>query len=107
MYTFAIAALLALAILKVADVLEELVPAVSRVRSLLTFALAVGAAVAIDFSMFADYDIAVREPWMGTWGTGLIIGSLVTAWQALFAYLGSRGGEAPVEHREARARVAA
>jgi hypothetical protein len=107
MYTFAIAALLALAILKVADLLEELVPAVSRVRSLLTFALAVAVAVAIDFSMFADYDIAVRETWMGTWGTGLIVGSLAAAWQALFAFLGSRGGEAPVEHRDTRTRVAA
>ena len=107
MYTFAVAALLALATLKVADLLQELVPAVSRVRTLLTFSLAVAVAVAIDFSVFAGYDIPVREVWMGTWGTGLIIGSLVAAWQALFSYLGSRGGEAQAEHRDSRPRVAA
>ena len=78
MYHFAVAALLALATLKVVDLLEGLMPAVSRGRSLLTFALAVGAAVALDFSVFAGYHIAVRETWMGTWGTGLIIGSLAT-----------------------------
>lgn len=107
MYTFAVAALLALVTLKVVDLLEGLVPAVSRVRPPLTFALAIAAAVTIDFSVFAGYDIPVRETWMGTWGTGLIIGSLVTAWQALFGFLGSWGRETPVEHRDTRARVAA
>jgi hypothetical protein len=107
MYTFAVAALLALATLKVVDLLEELVPSVSRVRTLLTFSLAIAAAVALDFSVFAAYDIPVREAWMGTWGTGLIIGSLTAAWQALFSFLGSRGEAAEVEHRGTRARVAA
>ena len=107
MYHFAVVALLALATLKVVDLLEGLMPAVSRGRSLLTFALAIGVAVALDFSVFAGYDIAVRETWMGTWGTGLIIGSLAAAWQALFVFLGARGREVPVEHRDTRARVAA
>jgi len=106
MYTFAIAALLALAVLRLVDLLEELVPAVSRVRASLTFALAIGAAVAIDFSMFANYDIPVRETWMGPWGSGLIIGSLATAWQALFGFL-TRGVASPIEHRDTRPRVAA
>ena len=107
MYDFAVAALLGLATLKVVDLLEELVPAVSRVRALLTFALAIAVAVALDFSVFAGFDIAVRETWMGTWGTGLIIGSLAAAWQALFGFLGAWGRATPVEHRDTRARVAA
>jgi hypothetical protein len=107
MYHFAVVALLALATLKVVDLLEGLLPAVSRWRNLLTFALAIAAAVAIDYSVFAGYDIPVRETWMGTWGTGLIIGSLAAAWQALFAFLGSPSREVPVEHRDTRARVAA
>ena len=107
MYHFAVAALLALATLKVVDLLEGLMPAVSRRRSLLTFALAIAVAVALDFSMFAGYSIPVRETWMGTWGTGLIIGSLATVWQALFGFLGASGRETPVEHRDTRARVAA
>jgi hypothetical protein len=107
MYHFALAALLALATLKVVDMLVGLVPTASRGRALLTFALAIGAAVALDFSVFAGYDIPVRETWMGTWGTGLIIGSLAAAWQALFGFLGAWGRETPVEHRDTRARVAA
>jgi hypothetical protein len=107
MYTFAVAALLALATLKVVDLLEGLVPSVAPVRSLLTFAVAIGAAVAIDFSVFAGYDISVRETWMGTWGTGLMIGALATAWQTVFGFLGSYRHEHPVEHQDTRARVAA
>ena len=107
MYHFAVAALLALATLKVVDLLEGLMPAVSRGRALLTFALAIGAAVALDFSVFAGYGIAVRETWMGTWGTGLIIGSLATVWQVLFGFLGASDRATPVEHRDTRARVAA
>ena len=107
MYTFAVAALLALATLKVVDLLETLVPSVARGRGVLTFALAIAAAVAIDFSVFADYGISVRDAWMGTWGTGLMIGSLAAVWQAAFGYLGSLGHTTPAEHRDARARVAA
>jgi hypothetical protein len=107
MYTFAVVALLALATLKVVDLLEGLVPGLAKGRSVLTFALAIAAAVAIDFSVFADYGIAVRDAWMGTWGTGLMIGSLAAAWQTVFGYLGSQSHEAPVEHRDTRARVAA
>jgi hypothetical protein len=107
MYHFAVAALLALATLKVIDLLEGLFPTVSRVRGLLTFALAIAVAVALDFSMFAGYDIPVRETWMGTWGTGLIIGALAAAWQVLFGFLGSGSRVAPVEHRDTRTRVAA
>jgi hypothetical protein len=101
MYTFAVAALLALATLKVVDLLEGLVPGLSRGRSLVTFALAIAVAVAIDFSVFAGYDIPV------TWGTGLMIGALTAAWQTLFGFLGSSGRENPVDHRDTRARVAA
>lgn len=107
MYTFAVAALLALATLKVVDLLEGLVPGLSRGRSLVTFALAIAVAVAIDFSVFAGYDIPVRETWMGTWGTGLMIGALTAAWQTLFGFLGSSVRENPVDHRDTRARVAA
>jgi hypothetical protein len=107
MYHFAVAALLALATLKVVDLLEGLSPSVSRVRALLTFALAIGVAVALDFSVFAGYNIPVRETWMGTWGTGLIIGALAAAWQVLFGFLGTESRAAPADHRDTRARVAA
>ena len=89
------------------DLLEGLSPSVSRVRALLTFALAIGVAVALDFSVFAGYNIPVRETWMGTWGTGLIIGALAAAWQVLFGFLGTESRAAPADHRDTRARVAA
>jgi hypothetical protein len=107
MYDFAVVALLGLATLQVVDLLGGLVPAVARFRSLLTFALAIAAAVAIDYSVFAGYGIPVRDAWMGTWGTGLIIGSLATVWQTLFGYLRAHDHEATVEPRDSRARVAA
>jgi hypothetical protein len=69
--------------------------------------VAIAVAVALDFSVFAGYNIHVRETWMGTWGTGLIIGALAAAWQVLFGFLGSESRVAPVEHRDTRARVAA
>src|SRR5207248_7762355 len=55
MYTFAVVALLGLAVLKIADLLEDFVPGLSRIHALLTYALAVAAAVALDYSMFKGF----------------------------------------------------
>ena len=57
MYQFAVVALLGLAVLKIADLLEDYVPALAKFNSLLTFVLAVGAAVALDFSMFKNFTL--------------------------------------------------
>lgn len=107
MYHFAIVALLGLATLKVADVLEEFVPALTRISALLRLGLGVGVAVLIDYSVFAGYGIGVRETWMGTWGTGLMIGSLSTVWRAVFGFLGAGEGEGTEARRLGRPRVAA
>ena len=106
MHDFAVVALLGLVVLKVGDLLDELVPGLSRFRHLLTYALAVAVAVAIDFSVFAGWGIDVRETWMGTWATGLIIGSLATVWRALLGWFGAQEGEVPGEER-GRPRMAA
>ena len=63
MYTFAIIALLALATVKLVDVLCDYVAPLQRLRSILTFVGAIGAVWALDFSMFT------------------------VAWRALFAWL--------------------
>src|SRR5919205_4191368 len=81
MYDFAIVALLGLATLKVTDLLEEVVPALARFSAFLRLAIGVAAAVAIDYSLFSGFGISVREHWLGTWATGLMIGSLATAWR--------------------------
>ncbi len=107
MYHFAVVALLGLVALKVADLLSELVPGLTRVRTLLLFGLAVILAIALDYSMLEGFGIPVRETWMGTAATGLVIGSLSAAWQALFGWLGVADGDTPHERRPGRPRVAA
>ncbi len=89
MYEFAIVTLFGLVALKVTDLLVELVPGLDRIRTLLTFTLAVVVAVALDYSMFRGFGITVREAWMGTVGTGLVIGSLAGAWAAVLGWLGT------------------
>ena len=115
MYQFAVVLLLGLATLKVVDLLADLVPGIARARTLVTFLVAIGAVLALDYSVFQGFGIAVRDSWIGTVATGFIVGSLTTAWQAFLAYLGLAEGElggtgegSPIERRRARRpRVAA
>ena len=110
MYEFAVVLLLGLATLKVVDLLADLLPGIGQARTLVTFLVATGAVVALDYSVFQGFGITVRENWIGTVVTGLIVGSLTTAWRALFAYLGlaDTSDGAPVERRSTgRPRVAA
>ncbi|MBV8159549.1 MAG: hypothetical protein JO265_01375 [Acidimicrobiia bacterium] len=107
MYTFAVVALLGLAVLKIADLLEDYVPALARFNALLTFVLAVGGAVALDYSMFKAWHIGVPDAWMGPWFTGFVIASMATVWRVAFGYLGSTEGKAAEERHPQRPRVAA
>lgn len=88
MYHFAVVALLGLAILKLADLLVELLPSLGKTRTLITFAMAVAATVAVDYSLFAGFGVELREPWMGTWATGAVVGALAGAWAAVLGGLG-------------------
>src|SRR5207302_2075810 len=106
MYQFAIVALLGLAVLKVADLVEDYVPGLARIHALLTFALAIAATVALDYSLFRGFHVPVRDAWMGSWFTGFIVGSMATAWRAVLGWLGF--SEAPrLPQRQDRPRVAA
>ena len=107
MYHFAVVALLGLATLKVVDLIEEHVPVLRRIHTLLTFALAVAAVEALDYSLFRGFDIAVRERWMGPAATGLMVGAITTAWRALFAWLGVSEGSTSDDRRSGRPRMAA
>jgi hypothetical protein len=107
MYTFAIVALLGLAVLKIADLLEDYVPGLARINGLLTYALAIGAAVALDFSMFKGWHVSLDEAWMGHWFTGFVVGSFATVWRVAFGYLGSSEGKSAEERHPQRPRVAA
>lgn len=107
MYEFAVVALLGLATLKVVDLVSELVPGLAKVRTLTTFTLALVAVIALDYSVFQGFGIAVRENWVGTVITGLIVGSLASAWQALLGYAATTGASLTAARREDRPRVAA
>jgi len=107
MYEFAVVALLGLAVLKVVDLVEELVPGTARFRTLATFVLAVAAVVAIDYSVFAGFDITLRESTMGPWITGVIVGSLASVWHAVLSWLRSPELLTHETGRPERARIAA
>ncbi len=107
MYQFAVVALLGLAVLKVVDLVEELVPGTARFRALTSFVLAVAAVVAIDYSVFEGFGITLRETAMGPWITGLIVGSLASAWHAVLSWLRSPERLTTETTRPDRARIAA
>jgi hypothetical protein len=107
MYQFATVALLGLVVLKLTDLLVELVPAVARFRTLTTFVLAVVGVVALDYSVLEGFGISVRDAEMGTWVTGLIVGSLASAWQAALGWLRSTERLTPGTGSAERPRIAA
>jgi hypothetical protein len=87
MYDFAVVALLALAALKLVDFLTDAVAQLRPLRSLLTFVVAVGGAVLLDYSVFRGWGVGIRNDTMGTWITGFMIAGMTVPWRALFAYL--------------------
>lgn len=87
MYDFAILALLALATLKLVDYVSDAIEPLRRLRSLLTFVVAIAATVVLDYSVFAGWGVAIRDADVGTWMTGLMVAGLTVPWRALFAYL--------------------
>ena len=107
MYEFAAVTLLGLATLKVADLLSELAPGIAKVRTLTTFVLAVAAVLALDYSVFSGFGITVREEWIGTVVTGLIVGSLAAAWDAILGWFGASNEVGTERSSAGRPRIAA
>jgi hypothetical protein len=87
MYTFAIVALLALATVKLVDFLADNLAIADRMRSLLTFVIAVGAVLWLDYSMFDGFGAAIRDRDLGIWATGLIVAGCTVPWRAIFSYV--------------------
>ncbi len=107
MYEFAVVLFLGLVALKVTDLLVDNAPGLDRIRTLLTFTLAIVFTLALDFSLFEGYGIAVREAWMGTVATGLVIGSLSSAWSALLGWFGTTSVGTDTKVGNGRPRIAA
>lgn len=100
MHPFLVTFLLGLALFKIVDLLEDLVPALTRWHTVVTMAIAVIGLVAIDYSALAD-SITFEAGWMGAAITGVIVSGMASAWRAIFGWLGSNEGEAPeVRHAQ-------
>ncbi len=100
MYTFAITVLLGLALLKLLDVVEELAPALARVRRTSTTVLAVIGAFVLDYSLFESFGLRPREGWMGPLFTGLVLAGTASVWAALLQWLGHPERHEPVLARQ-------
>lgn len=106
MYDFAIVILMGLALFKVVDLVEEFVPQLTKFHLLLTLVLAVAGALVLDYSVFANWGIDIRNSDIGTVMTGLMIAGTTSIWRAAFHWLGTSEGEEP-EVRHHRPRIAA
>lgn len=89
MYTFAIVALLALGTIKLVDFLADNVAMAGRMRGLLTIVLGVLAVLALDYSLFEGFDVAIRDRNLGVWATGFVVAGLTVPWRAIFGWLTS------------------
>ncbi|MEA2498811.1 MAG: hypothetical protein QOH26_1216 [Actinomycetota bacterium] len=87
MYEFAIVVLLGIGTFKVVDMLTEYVD-LAKVQSVLTIALGALVAWALEFSLFAQWGIAVRSELMGYVGTGLMIAAAGYAVPQVFEHVG-------------------
>ena len=86
MYEFAIVVLLGIGTFKLVDMLTEYVD-LQKVQSLLTIALGALVAWALEFSLFAQWNIPVRSDVMGYIGTGLMIAAAGYAVPQVFEHV--------------------
>ena len=86
MYAFGIVVLLGIGTFKLVDMLNEYVD-LSKVQSLLTIALGAVVAWALEFSLFAQWDVAVRSETMAYVGTGLMIAAAGYATPKVFEHV--------------------
>lgn len=86
MYEFAIVVLLGIGTFKVIDMLNEYVD-LSKVQSILTIALGAVVAWALEFSLFAAWDIPVRSETLGYVGTGLMLAAAGYATPKVFEHV--------------------
>ena len=102
MYEFAIVVLLGIGLFKLVDMINEYVD-LSKVHTLLTIILGVAVAWALDFSLFAQWGIAVRSDVMSYVGTGLMIAAAGYATPQVFEHVAEIIGH----RRDAKVRAAA
>lgn len=87
MYAFAVVVLLGIGTFKLVDMVSEYLN-LSKITTLFTIFLGVLIAWALDFSLFAQWDIAVRSDLLAYVGTGLMIAAAGYAVPQVFAHVG-------------------
>ena len=102
MYTFTVTVLLGLALLTLIDALVDLAPGLARARGLAAIVLAVAGAFALGYSLFEGFGVALRESWMGTLLTGVVVAGTASVWRAVFHWLGTPEGDQPESGRPRR-----
>jgi hypothetical protein len=85
-YAFGIVVLLGIGTFKLVDMLNEYVD-LTKVQSLLTIALGAIIAWALEFSLFAQWDVAVRSEALAYVGTGLMIAAAGYATPKVFEHV--------------------
>jgi hypothetical protein len=99
MYEFAIVLLLGIGTFKVVDMLNEYVD-LTKVQSIFTIALGALVAWALQFSLFAQWNVPVRSETLGYIGTGLMLAAAGYATPKVFEHvaeiLGSRSDKTHV-----------
>jgi hypothetical protein len=94
-HDFAIVLMLGLALFKLVDLIEDYVPALTKFHALVSTAIAVAGMWFMDYSLFRSYDIGLREDWMGTVLTGLMVVGMTSVWRAAFHWFGTSEGDEP------------
>ena len=89
MYEFATIALLALALYKVMDLVEDLGHVSRATRITLTILLGVGLTWLLDYNVYAGWSQVFRKAWMGTVGTGFTIAGIAAVWHEILDVLSS------------------
>ena len=87
MYAFAVVVLLGIGTFKLVDMVSEYLN-LSKIATLFTILVGVLVAWALDFSLFAQWDMAVRSELLGYVGTGLMIAAAGYAVPQVFAHVG-------------------
>lgn len=86
MHEFVIVVLLGIGTFKLVDMLGEYV-SLAKIDTLFTIALGVVAAWALEFSLFAIWDVPVRSEILGYIGTGLMIAAAGYATPKVFEHV--------------------
>jgi len=83
MYVFAGIVLLGLVVAKLVDLVQGFAELTRTTRLTLALVLGVAIAWAVDYSLFASWNIAFREYWMEIVGTGFVLAGIAGVWHEI------------------------